>query len=156
MIGVLIEIFVCRINETNNILERCLHLSFYSSVYNCIFLSVVFSSNLSVMLVTAIDQHRHCHLSSISSTLVTKNSNLSIIQMQKILLLTADIKSKSFPNSALPRRAKLFVKRVLDESRCTFVIVRALELVDCHCCDVYDVISHLGRQVRVLKLLRSD
>ena len=91
-----------------------------------------------------------------SLTLVAKNSNLSIIQMQKILLLTADIKSKPFSNSALPRRTKLFVKRVLNESRRTFVIVRALELVDCHCCDVYDVISHLGRQVTVLNCWKSD
>jgi hypothetical protein len=130
---------------------------------------VVFSSKHSVMLATKCKCSTQCSniviapltlqyyvCKCLSLTLVTKNSNLSIIQMQKILLLTTNIKSKSLPNSALPRRTKLFVKRVLNESRRTFVIVRALELIDCHCCDVYDVISHLGRQVTVLNCWKSD
>lgn len=152
MIGVLIEIFVCRINETNNYSREMLALTFYSSVY----LHNVESCSLEAQCNVGDEMQMLDPVATLSLTLVAKNSNLSIIQMQKILLLTADIKSKPFSNSALPRRAKLFVKRVLNESRCTFVIVRALELVDCHCCDVYDVISHFGRQVRVLKLLRSD
>jgi hypothetical protein len=53
---------------------------------------------------------------------IQENTNLPIIQMQQILLLTGDVKSKILSHSALPGWSKLFVQSVFDQDRCTLVV----------------------------------
>jgi hypothetical protein len=71
---------------------------------------------------TLFDQSESHYNTAFSVGAIQENTNLPIIQMQQILLLTGYVKSKILSHSALPGWSKLFVQSVFDQDRCTLVV----------------------------------